>query len=284
MRVYIMTDMEGVAGVLDSDNWCLLESRYYEQGKELLTRETNAAIEGFLAAGAKEIVVADGHGYGGIVPSLLHPAAELARNWTAEKPYPFSLDAGRFDAAAWIGQHPKAGTVGGHLCHTGSMLKRNDSINGVSIGEFAAIALCAGELGIPSIFASGCEAFTREAQAFVPGIEAVAVKRGTQTTAGNHLPEKAYNLHNIAAIHLSPDEARRRIRAGAQRALERARREKSGLAAMRPPYRRVTVLRSDETHPPRLRVVEHPTSIIALLNEQGPWQDLDIDPLNAVSL
>lgn len=28
-RVYIMTDMEGVAGVLDSENWCRPEGRYY---------------------------------------------------------------------------------------------------------------------------------------------------------------------------------------------------------------------------------------------------------------
>ncbi len=35
MRVYIMTDLEGVAGVMDLENWCLDTSRYYELGKEL---------------------------------------------------------------------------------------------------------------------------------------------------------------------------------------------------------------------------------------------------------
>jgi hypothetical protein len=33
ISVYIMTDMEGVAGVLDFDNWTGPESRYYELGK-----------------------------------------------------------------------------------------------------------------------------------------------------------------------------------------------------------------------------------------------------------
>ena len=44
IRIFITTDLEGVAGVLDSENWGLWESRYYEAGKELLTREVNAAI------------------------------------------------------------------------------------------------------------------------------------------------------------------------------------------------------------------------------------------------
>ena len=51
MNIYIMTDLEGVAGVLDYDNWCTPESRYYETAKELLTLEVNAAIEGFFEGG-----------------------------------------------------------------------------------------------------------------------------------------------------------------------------------------------------------------------------------------
>ena len=35
-RVYIMTDLEGVAGVIDSENWCHTDSRYYEMAKEFL--------------------------------------------------------------------------------------------------------------------------------------------------------------------------------------------------------------------------------------------------------
>ena len=37
MKVYVMTDMEGVAGVIDSPNYCFPESRYYERGCELTT-------------------------------------------------------------------------------------------------------------------------------------------------------------------------------------------------------------------------------------------------------
>jgi D-amino peptidase len=279
MQVYIMTDVEGVAGVQDSVNWCLPSSRYLEKARELLTLEVNAAVEGFLAAGADGILVADGHGPGGILPDLLHQAAELARNWTAGKPYPFSLDVRRFDFAAWIGQHPKAGTVRGHICHTGSMSVRDLSVNGVSMGEFGEVALCAGELGVRSILATGCEAFTAEARDLVPGIETVAVKKGTQTAPGHNLPEAAYRLHNTGAVHLSPRDARHRIRAGAQRALERAQKEDFGLLKWKPPYERVTVFRSSEFEPPRIRRDKHPDSVIALLNQSNPLAPLDLDPM-----
>jgi len=280
MRIFIMTDLEGVAGVLDSENWCLWESRYYEAGKELLTREVNAAIEGFMSAGATEFLVADGHGYGAINPALLHSAAELARNWPAGKVYPFGLDDGHFDYAAWIGQHPKAGTIRGHLCHTGNMGVRDLCINGISMGEFGEIALCAGEFGVRSIFASGCQAFTEEAKAFVPGIEPVAVKRGTQTDPGHHLPTAAYRKHNIAAIHLQPEEARRRIREGARQALLRAGKESFGLTTMKPPYDLVAILRATETEPPRTSRAHHDKSVIALLNTSRTIAPLNsADPL-----
>jgi len=282
MRVYIMTDLEGVAGVLDSENWCLKDSRYYEQAKQLLTEEVNAAVEGFVAGGATDVLVADGHGWGGINPLLLHPAARLARNWPEGCPYPFSLDSDRFDVAAWVGQHPKAGTVGGHLTHTGSMEVRELRVNGVSMGEFGEIALCAAELGVRCVFASGCEAFTREAAQFIPGIETVAVKRGTQTSPGHNLSATAYRRHNIAAIHLSPEEARLRIRTGAKRALERARTEDFGRVPLpKAPYEMIVVMRASDSRPARVLRRRHPSSVIGLLN--SPWppgDDLPADPLS----
>ena len=141
------------------------------------------------------------------------------------------------------------------------------------------MAFCAGELGIPVIFASGCETFTRETQVLVAGIETVAVKRGTRTVPGHNLPEAGCQRHNAAAIHLCPEEARRRIRAGSRHALERVRQEKFGLVSLRAPFRRVTVLRSTEIFPPRARIDERPGSVIALLNQSGPFRNLGFDPL-----
>ncbi len=77
MKLMIMTDMEGVAGMLNFEDWCVPDGRYYDKGKRLLTLEVNAAIEGFFHGGATEIVVVDGHGNGGIDPELLDERAQL---------------------------------------------------------------------------------------------------------------------------------------------------------------------------------------------------------------
>ena len=41
MKIMIMTDMEGVAGVLDHDDWVLPEGRFYDKGMRLFTREVD---------------------------------------------------------------------------------------------------------------------------------------------------------------------------------------------------------------------------------------------------
>ena len=46
MRVYIETDLEGVAGVRNFEDWASPGGRYYDLARELLTLEINAAIEG----------------------------------------------------------------------------------------------------------------------------------------------------------------------------------------------------------------------------------------------
>ena len=43
-KIYIMTDLEGVAGVRDSATWCLPDGKFYDEARKLLTLEVNAAI------------------------------------------------------------------------------------------------------------------------------------------------------------------------------------------------------------------------------------------------
>ncbi len=221
LKVYIMTDLEGVAGVMNSTDYIYPESRYYENAKALLTREVNAAVEGFFAAGAGEIVVHDGHGHGGINIELLDSRAKLQRGWHGPGgAYPFGLDMG-YDVYACVGQHPKAGTEYGHICHTGSFEVLDYSVNGISVGEFGQQVLLAGQYGVTPIFASGCLAFTKEARALVPGIETVAVKEGITPGSGAECSAKAYEYRNWGAIHLQPQKARELISEGACRALRR---------------------------------------------------------------
>jgi len=271
MKIYIMTDMEGVAGVLDHDNWCqppthAYPGRYYDLGRELLTKEVNAAIDGFWRGGADDIVVVDGHGAGGIVPTLLDSRAKLLHGWAG--PGPSGLDES-FDAVAWVGQHAKASTTHAHIAHTGWFDRIDISVNGVSIGEYGQLALAAGELGVSVIFASGDEALCREAVALAPRITTVAVKQGLTPNDGSDLDTTAYMHHNLAALHLHPEVARRAIQDRAQASLRPLLQEGKGysLFKLAPPYERVTIWRPDEPRGvKRIDHATHPTSVIEALN------------------
>ena len=269
MKIYIMTDLEGVAGVINAEDWTYATGRYYESAKELLTDEVNAAVDGFCAAGADAIMVADGHGPGAINPVRLDPRAQLMRGWPTG--WPLLLDAS-YDAVAWVGQHAKAGTEYSHLTHTQSFGYIDISINGVSIGEFGQFAMCASELGVRSIFAAGERALCREAEALVPGIATVEVKYGTAPGVGAELDAAAYGRFHTAAVRLHPDKACALIRAGAKKALAglKARIRKNprhGLIRLTPPFVRVMRLREKkDAHPRSIDRATHPTSVIGAMN------------------
>ena len=265
MKLYLMTDLEGVAGVRDFQEWTSPGKIHYQTARELLTHEVNAAVDGFFQGGATEILVSDAHGPSAIDITLLDSRVDLLRGW-GEGPWPLCLDRS-FDALAFVGQHAKACTEYGHLCHTQSLHYIDLSINGVSIGEFGQLAMCASELGVRTIFGSGDLAFSKEAEALVPGIETVAVKRGVRPGTGEDLNLAQYERHTASAIHTHPVRARQRVRAGALRAIQRAKQEDFGIIPLTPPFERVTKFRPSDDQPKKtISKVSHPTSLIAAMN------------------
>src|SRR5881398_2931310 len=121
MKVHVISDMEGVAGIV---KWEQTRGGdpLYEEGRKLYTQEINAAVRGARAAGATEIVVMDCHGAGAgwtfnsLVPDDLDPACEyvVQDHWTE---YTELLESG-CDAALFVGMHAMAGAAGGVLSHT----------------------------------------------------------------------------------------------------------------------------------------------------------------------
>jgi D-amino peptidase len=266
MKIMVMTDMEGVAGVLNHDDWVQPTGRFYDKGMRLLTGEVNAAVRGLAEAGVEEIVVVDGHGAGGIDPELLDSRALLHRG-RSEAIWPWGLDRS-FAALAFVGQHAKAGTPYSHITHTQWFDHRDLRLNGLSIGEYGQLALCAMELGIPTILACGEQALCEEASALTPGVETVAVKRGLLPDGLDDLDTDAYRRAKLSALHLSPEVVRARIQAGAVKAVERLRRKPGSFRypALVPPYRLECDLRRSGDVPPHSLVACHPDSIIALMN------------------
>src|SRR5437763_15332553 len=113
MRVLIMSDMEGVSGIV---KWSQVNggAPMYEEGRRLYTEEINAAVRGAKAAGATEIVAMDCHGAGeewmfnSLLPELLDEACDFVvqDEWTE---YTAFLESGA-DAALFVGMHAMAGT------------------------------------------------------------------------------------------------------------------------------------------------------------------------------
>jgi hypothetical protein len=90
----------------------------------------------------------------------------------------------------------------------------------------------------------------------------------------------------VGAIHLHPEEARRRIRKGAERAIlrlrrirlwrRRARRQKNfGVIPLRPPFERLLILRAQGDLPKRISVETHPSDVIALMNMPFSFKPLE---------
>ncbi|MDF2714380.1 MAG: hypothetical protein K0R28_1305 [Paenibacillus sp.] len=266
MKIYIMTDIEGVCGLVNFDDWAIPEGRYYEEGKKLLTMEVNAAIEGFFNAGATEILVVDGHGHGAIHNILLDNRVRYLRG-PVPGPFPFMLDES-FDAIAWVGQHAKAGTEFAQMAHTGSFNVIDYKINDVSVGEFGIMALCAGFYGVRAIFGSGDEAFAKEASQLIEGIETVSVKRGTMPGSGDECNSEKYKKRNNGAIHIHPEKARDLIRKGAEHALSRfsKNKEQFPLLTFHAPFRKEITYRSEENKPAYTKRSEYYDNIIHAIN------------------
>ena len=205
MKVFVMTDLEGVAGVVSFASQTYAGAPDMEKAKSLLTAEVNAAVRGLLDTGADEVVVMDGHGSGGILFEEIHEQAQLLHG----RPIPptWTEEIKGYDALIFIGQHAMAGVATGNMNHTQNSraityLKINDRL----IGETGQFALLAGSYGVPSLFLSGDEAACSEAEDLLPGIVTVSVKRG---------------IGRNAAVSLSAPEARKRICDGVKKALRK---------------------------------------------------------------
>jgi D-amino peptidase len=209
VRVHVISDMEGVAGVVKWEQTTGGDPMY-EEARRLYTEEINAAVRGARAGGATEVVVMDCHGAGkgwtfnNLVPELLDPSCEFVvqEHWTG---YTEFLEEG-CDAALFVAMHAKAGDPHGVLNHTVSGRSwQNLFFNGVAVGETGINAALCGHFGCPVLLVTGDHAVCDEARALLgEGITTVAVKRG---------------LGAFSARNLAPKRARELIEAGARGAL-----------------------------------------------------------------
>ncbi|MGH3301634.1 MAG: M55 family metallopeptidase [Streptosporangiaceae bacterium] len=206
MKVFLSTDMEGTAGVVDWEQ-CTGDGPAAMAGRQLLLAEVNAAIEGALAAGATEIVVNDSHS---TMRNL--PAAELAgqASYISGSHKPLYMMQGlddSFDACMFISYHGSVGAPAG-LSHTYNPRAVVEArLDGTITGEAGINALVAAHYGVPVVLVSGDRCACEETAALIPGVCQAVVKDP---------------VSRLAAHSLHPDRARALIRGQAQVAVAAA--------------------------------------------------------------
>ena len=209
MKVFVISDMEGISGIVKPEQTGAGEP-LYEEGRKLYTQEINAAVRGAKAAGATEIVVMDCHGAGkgytfnSLVPEDLDPDCEFVvqNEWTE---YTEFLEQG-VDGALFIGMHAQAGAAEGVLNHTVSGRDfQNLWFNGTLVGETGINAALCGTWGCPVLMVTGDQAACAEGKELLgDGLTTVEVKQGTGVTSSRMIP---------------PPRARELVEAGAKQAL-----------------------------------------------------------------
>lgn len=207
MKVFLSSDMEGTAGIVD---WaqCIGDGPEAVAGRQLLLAEVNAAIEGAAAGGATEIVVNDSHS---TMRNL--PPGELAGDASyiagAHKPLYMmqGLDA-TFDAVLFVSYHGSMGAAA-VLSHTYNPAAVAEArLNGTVTGEAGINALVAAHFGVPVVLVTGDRPACEEAAALLPGVHSAVVKDAVTRVS-------AHSLHPRLACELIRVTAQRAVAAAA---------------------------------------------------------------------
>lgn len=199
MKVIIIADMEGIAGIVSKVNQCVPGSIGYKDACILMTKEVNAAIEGALKAGATEIIIRDSHNIGlNILPDLLNKKSKVILQSAK-----LVVD-GTFDAAILLGHHARSGSKG-VLPHTYSRSIAKVYLNGIEVGEIGLEASLCGHYNIPVVLVSGCSVTCEEAKNLLGDIETVITK----------VP-----ITGTGAINRPVDEVRKEIKDKTKKALK----------------------------------------------------------------
>ncbi|MCC7204385.1 MAG: M55 family metallopeptidase [Phycisphaeraceae bacterium] len=230
MKIYILADMEGISGIRRATQVDPQSAEYHGEGRSLMMREINVAIEAAFAAGATEVVACDTHASGGQVRVGEMDARASYETPGPGRPMP-SLD-GSFSGVILLGHHARAGTLDAFLDHTmDSSAWFEFRINEAVVGEIGIEAAWAGHHDVPVIMVSGDATTEVEARATLGDVETAVVKWG---------------IGRQTAKCLSLPRAHEVIAGAVRRAVERAgRKEFRPYKPKLPAEARLTLYRSD---------------------------------------
>jgi D-amino peptidase len=184
IKIYIVTDLEGVSGVYKFAQTREKDKPLNIQACEYFMEDLAEVVRGLKAGGATEILILDGHGNQAVIPHMMEPGAKyMTGSPKTGGPLP-GLDKS-YSGLVIFGCHAMMGTPDGVLNHTQNSKTENRYwYNGVESGELVQAAAIAGYYGVPPVLVTGDEATCREGiKFFGTGIVTVATKKGISREA-----------------------------------------------------------------------------------------------------
>lgn len=198
MKLYISSDMEGVAGV---SSWQQVDARTphpeYHIFKRYYTQEVAAAVRGAQRSGASDVTINDSHG-----PMRNFVFEELPRDarviFGNRKPYSMVQDCdSSYTGAFFIGYHGGVGDADAVLCHTYTpSVIYEVRLNGIVCSEATLNAAVLGYYGVPLLYATGDRTTVEGIQRQMPWVQGTIVKE---------------SIGNFGANSVSPAAAQRMI-------------------------------------------------------------------------
>jgi D-amino peptidase len=205
VKLYISSDMEGVAGVCA---WEQVDARTphpdYAIYRRYYTREVCSAIEGARSGGALAVLVNDSHGP---MRNLLldELPSDVRVIFGNRKPFSMVQDADDgFDGAFFVGYHGAAGDADAVLCHTYTpSIIYEVRVNGLRCSEATLNAGLLGHYGVPLLLVTGDRTTVEGVQSQMPWVHGLVVKESIGNFAANSITPAAA----CRAIHRASEEA-----------------------------------------------------------------------------
>lgn len=200
--ILILSDMEGVSGLIDKRLVHSGEQYWRDYGRHLLTEDINAIAGAVYSGGVKKIYLSESHNFGkNTVIEYLFPFVTVLP--------PHSAQTNMHGKAFWeefyrernvkgaimVGCHGMAG-VNGFMPHSwDSNVFEYIKVNEEKVGEIGLTAGLLGYYNIPLIAVVGDEAATKEAKKIIPKITVITTKRAEKDNwVSVLLPNAAHEL------------------------------------------------------------------------------------------
>ncbi len=204
MKILISADLEGVSGVVHTDQ-IYPEGDFYKETLQKWAQELNAVVSGLKEAGAQHIVINDAHNHMRNLNNAMVQNACVVSGWQKPLSMMATVEDG-YDAVFFTGYHAMAGSKS-TLSHTyRPKIIKQVYLNKVLVGETGLNAALAGFYNVPVALISGDEEVCYEAQTLL-GNQVIAI----QTKKG---------LSRYSALSYPFDITLRNLKAGAIQALK----------------------------------------------------------------